>query len=152
MRTGGEIAVGVRKNNPKLLQAVNTWIKEYGPRTAFGNMMERRYLENASYVKNAASEAERKKLRALVKFFETYGEQVRRRLPADGGAGLSGVAARSVGEEPRRRDRRHAGDAGDRQGSRASATSPGRAEHPRGREVLPVHDGPVLQGRADGRR
>ena len=38
-------------------------------------MMERRYLENASYVKNAASEAERKKLRALVKYFETYGSK-----------------------------------------------------------------------------
>lgn len=75
LRTGGEIAVGVRKNSPKLQQAVNTWIKEYGPRTAFGNMMERRYLENASYVKNAASEAERKKLRALVKYFETYGSK-----------------------------------------------------------------------------
>ena len=75
VRTGGEIAVGVRKNSPKLQQAVNTWIKEYGPRTAFGNMMERRYLENASYVKNAASEAERKKLRALVKYFETYGSK-----------------------------------------------------------------------------
>jgi membrane-bound lytic murein transglycosylase MltF len=75
VRTGGEIAVGIRKNSPKLQQAVNTWIKEYGPRTAFGNMMERRYLENASYVKNAASETERKKLRALVKYFETYGSK-----------------------------------------------------------------------------
>jgi membrane-bound lytic murein transglycosylase MltF len=73
VRTSGEIAVGVRKNNPRLLQAVNTWIKAYGPRTAFGNVMERRYLENASYVRNAAAEAERKKLRALVKLFETYG-------------------------------------------------------------------------------
>jgi membrane-bound lytic murein transglycosylase MltF len=73
VRTGGEIAVGVRKNNPKLLKAVNTWIKEYGPKTAFGNTMERRYLQNANYVKDAGSEAERKKLRELVKLFETYG-------------------------------------------------------------------------------
>ena len=73
VRTGGEIAVGVRKDNPKLLNAVNAWIKEYGPRTAFGNQMERKYLQNADYVKDAASEAERKKLLALVKFFQTYG-------------------------------------------------------------------------------
>src|SRR5262245_16403800 len=58
VRTGGEIAIGVRKNSPKLLKAANTWIKEYGPKTAFGNTMERRYLQNASYVKDAASEAE----------------------------------------------------------------------------------------------
>jgi membrane-bound lytic murein transglycosylase MltF len=73
VRSGGEIAVGVRKNNPKLLRALNVWIKEYGPRTAFGNMMERRYLQNANYVKNAAAAAERKKLLALVKLFQTYG-------------------------------------------------------------------------------
>ena len=75
VRTNGEIAVGVRKNNPKLLHAINLWIKAYGPRTAFGNMMNRRYLQDASYVRNASSEAERKKLRALVKLFETYGSK-----------------------------------------------------------------------------
>ena len=75
IRTGGEIAVGVRKNSPKLLQATNTWIKEYGPRTAFGNMIERRYLQNTKYVKNAAADQERRKLRELVKLFETYGSK-----------------------------------------------------------------------------
>jgi membrane-bound lytic murein transglycosylase MltF len=75
VRTGGEIAVGVRKDNPKLLNAVNRWIKEYGPQTAFGNMMKRRYLEDTKYVKNAADETERKKLRALVTLFNTYGEK-----------------------------------------------------------------------------
>jgi membrane-bound lytic murein transglycosylase MltF len=75
VRTGGEIAIGVRKNNPKLLQAANTWIRKYGPGTAFGNTMERRYLESSKYVKNAAAEAERKKLLALVKLFETYGNR-----------------------------------------------------------------------------
>ena len=75
VRTGGEIAVGVRKNNPKLQKAVNIWIKEYGPRTAFGNLMERRYLQNANYVKSAATEAERRKLRALVKIFQTYSDR-----------------------------------------------------------------------------
>jgi membrane-bound lytic murein transglycosylase MltF len=73
VRTGGEISVGVRKNNPKLLAATNAWIKKYGPGTAFGNTMDRRYLQSTKYVKGAASEAERMKLRALVKLFETYG-------------------------------------------------------------------------------
>jgi len=75
VRTGGDIAVGVRKNNPEMLRAVNMWIKEYGPRTAFGNTMERRYLENVKYVTDAAAEKERAKLRQLVKFFETYGDK-----------------------------------------------------------------------------
>jgi membrane-bound lytic murein transglycosylase MltF len=72
LRSNGTIAVGVRKNNPRLLQAVNTWVKEYGPRTAFGNMMERRYLDSTAYVRNAASESERRKLSQLVAFFKTY--------------------------------------------------------------------------------
>ena len=75
VRTGGEIAVGVRKNNPQMLRAVNMWIQKYGPRTAFGNMMERRYLENVNYVTDAAAEKERAKLRQLVKFFEVYGDK-----------------------------------------------------------------------------
>jgi len=75
VRTGGEIAVGVRKDNPKMKQAVNTWIKEYGPKTAFGNTIERRYLQSTKYVKSAAAEEERRKLRGLVKLFQTYGSK-----------------------------------------------------------------------------
>jgi len=75
LRTQGEIAVAVRKNSPKLLNAVNLWIKKYGPRTAFGNTMQRRYLENTSYVKSANDEKERRKLLEMVKLFETYGNR-----------------------------------------------------------------------------
>ncbi len=75
LRRDGQIAVGVRKNNPKLLAALNRWITKYGPRTAFGNMMERRYLKDAGYVKNASSEAERKKLLDLAAIFEKYSKR-----------------------------------------------------------------------------
>jgi membrane-bound lytic murein transglycosylase MltF len=75
VRTGGEIAVGVRKNNPRLRQAINVWIKEYGPRTAFGNMIERKYLQTTDFVKNAAADRERQKLQAMAKFFQTYSSQ-----------------------------------------------------------------------------
>jgi membrane-bound lytic murein transglycosylase MltF len=75
VRTGGEIAIGVRKNNPRMLQAANIFIKEYGPNTAFGNTINRKYLESTKYVKNASAERERKKLRELVKLFQTYGSK-----------------------------------------------------------------------------
>ena len=152
VRTGGDIAVGVRKNNPQMLRAVNMWIKKYGPRTAFGNMMERRYLQNVDYVKNAATEKERAKLRDAGEVFRDLRRQVRRRLPADGGPGLPGIAARPVGEEPRRRDWRDAGDARDRKRSGGRGHHQGRTERPRGGQVLQVHDGHVLQERADGPR
>jgi membrane-bound lytic murein transglycosylase MltF len=72
VRSGGDIAIGVRKNNPKLREAANLWIKKFGPRTAFGNTMERRYLQDTSYARSATSDAERKKLQALVELFRTY--------------------------------------------------------------------------------
>jgi membrane-bound lytic murein transglycosylase MltF len=75
VRTGGDIAIGVRKSNPRMLQAANTFIKEYGPNTAFGNTIDRKYLESTRYVKNAAAERERQKLRELVKLFQTYGSK-----------------------------------------------------------------------------
>jgi membrane-bound lytic murein transglycosylase MltF len=75
VRTGGEIAVAVRKGNPRLLRAVNTWIKEYGSRTKFGNVMDRRYLESTRYVRNAAGEAERKKFLELAQLFQKYAGQ-----------------------------------------------------------------------------
>ena len=75
VRTGGEIAIAVRKGNPKLLSEADAWIKKYGPRTAFGNILERKYLQSTNYVKNAAAEAERRKLRDLVALFEKYGAQ-----------------------------------------------------------------------------
>ena len=39
---------------------------KYGLGTAFGNMIEKRYLVNTKYAKSATSEAERKKFQALV--------------------------------------------------------------------------------------
>src|SRR6185503_5966247 len=77
VRTGGTIAVAVRKGNPTLRRAVNTWIREYGPRTTFGNTIERRYLQDARYVKRAADDSERRKFESTVQIFRRYGERYR---------------------------------------------------------------------------
>jgi membrane-bound lytic murein transglycosylase MltF len=77
VRTNGQIGVAVRKDNPTMLRAVNIWIKEYGPRTQFGNVMDKRYLQNANYAKSATSQAERKKFEAMVALFRKYGEKYR---------------------------------------------------------------------------
>ena len=47
VRSGGTLAVAFRKENPKLREVVNTWIKKHGEGDAFRNVIERRYLENA---------------------------------------------------------------------------------------------------------
>jgi membrane-bound lytic murein transglycosylase MltF len=73
--TGGIIAVAARKNNPIMIRAVNTWIKDYGPRTTFGNVVNARYLESTKYAKSATSQAERQKFENLVQLFKKYGDQ-----------------------------------------------------------------------------
>ena len=117
VRSGGTLAVAFRKENPKLREVVNTWLKKHGQGDAFRNVIERRYLENTKYAKNAAAESERRKLQAVVDLFKKYGAQVQRRLLADGGAGLPGVNARPECQEPRWRDWRDAGHAANREGT-----------------------------------
>jgi membrane-bound lytic murein transglycosylase MltF len=75
VRTGGVLAVPFRKNNPKLKNAVNTWLQKYGEHTAFANVLEKRYLESTKFVQNAASEQERRKFQAMVQYFRKYGAQ-----------------------------------------------------------------------------
>jgi membrane-bound lytic murein transglycosylase MltF len=75
VRSGGHLAVAFRKDNPRLREEVNKCIRKHGEGDAFRNVLERRYLENVKYVQNAAAEAERKKLQAVVELFKKYGEQ-----------------------------------------------------------------------------
>ena len=75
LRTGAVLAVGVRKNNPKLLAELNSWITQVGMKSTFANVLRRKYMQNTTYVKSAAADAERKKLQSLVKYFEVYGEK-----------------------------------------------------------------------------
>ena len=75
VRSGGNLAIAFRKENPKLREAVNTWLAKHGKGDAFRNTIERRYLDNVKYVKNAAADAERKKFQNVVELFKKYGEQ-----------------------------------------------------------------------------
>ena len=75
VRTGGNLAVAFRKDNPKLRAVVNTWLKKHGKGDAFRNVIERRYLESVKYAKNAASETEQRKFLAIVDLFKKYGAQ-----------------------------------------------------------------------------
>ena len=75
VRSGGSLAVAFRKENPKLREVVNAWLKKHGKGDGFRNTIERRYLVNVKYAKNAAADAERKKLQAVVELFKKYGAQ-----------------------------------------------------------------------------
>ena len=75
VRSGGNLAVAFRKENPRLREVVNTWIRKHGKGDAFRNVIERRYLQSVKYAKNAAADAERRKLQAVVQLFKKYGAQ-----------------------------------------------------------------------------
>ena len=75
VRSGGNLAVAFRKENPKLREVVNTWLKKHGKGDGFRNTIERRYLDGVKYAKNAAADAERKKLQAVVELFKKYGAE-----------------------------------------------------------------------------
>ena len=73
VRTGGSLAVAFRKENPRLREAVDKWLRKHGKGDAFRNVVERKYLSNVKYAKNAAADAERSKLLAVIELFKKYG-------------------------------------------------------------------------------
>ena len=75
VRSGGNLAVAFRKENPRLREVVNTWIRKHGKGDAFRNVIERRYLQSVKYAKNAAADSERQKLQAVRELFKKYGAQ-----------------------------------------------------------------------------
>ncbi len=56
VRKAGDIAWAIRKGSPQLKAAVDSFISRNGQGTAIGNMILTRYLKDAKYVKNAASD------------------------------------------------------------------------------------------------
>jgi membrane-bound lytic murein transglycosylase MltF len=75
VRTGGRLAVAIRKDSPQLAAALNAVIDQYGLGTTFGNTMQKRYLQNTQYVLNATSDAERRKFHELAELFKKYSTQ-----------------------------------------------------------------------------
>jgi membrane-bound lytic murein transglycosylase MltF len=75
VRSGGTLAVAIRKDSPQLAKGLNAVIAKFGKGSAFGNTIEKRYLENTSYVKSATSEADRKRFGEIVDLFKKYGER-----------------------------------------------------------------------------
>ncbi len=75
VRSGGQLAVAFRKENPRLREVVNAWLGKHAKGDGFRNVIERRYLQNVKYARNAAADAERHKFLAVVELFKKYGAQ-----------------------------------------------------------------------------
>jgi membrane-bound lytic murein transglycosylase MltF len=69
------MAWAIRKGSPQLKAAADDFAARHAKGTAIGNQVQARYFKNAKYVKDAASEAERKKFLALIQYFKKYGDK-----------------------------------------------------------------------------
>jgi membrane-bound lytic murein transglycosylase MltF len=75
VRTGGNIAWAIRKGSPQLKAALDDFTTRHGVGTAEGNRILTRFPKRAKYVKNVASESERKKFLVMVQYFQKYGDK-----------------------------------------------------------------------------
>jgi membrane-bound lytic murein transglycosylase MltF len=75
VREGGEIAVAIRKDSPKLEEILNAFVKEHKKGSLLGNILFKRYLKENKWVKNAANKKELKKYYNMIALFTQYGDQ-----------------------------------------------------------------------------
>jgi membrane-bound lytic murein transglycosylase MltF len=75
VRTGGTVAMALRKGSPKLKAELDGFVRTHGQGTVFGNVTFRKYLQSVKFAKSATSEAEIAKFNRLVGLFQKYGNQ-----------------------------------------------------------------------------
>ena len=123
VRTDGETGMMVRKGSPKLLEELNAFLARYPQGSLTRNVLlaevpqEHQVREAGHCGRRHEALARRRRADAQVR------RPVRHGLPAHGRAGIPGVRAGPRAQEPCRRDRRHAGDAGRPAPNRRWATS-----------------------------
>jgi membrane-bound lytic murein transglycosylase MltF len=75
LRTGGKLAVAFRKNSPQLAAVLNSFIARNGLSTAIGRVLNQRYLQHTTYVKDAAHGVEREHFLKMESIFRRYGDE-----------------------------------------------------------------------------
>ena len=74
-REGGQIAFAIRENSPKLMEALNEFLRSHRQGTLKGNILINRYLRDFDWAKNALGAGDYKRFQDVVEIFRTYGEQ-----------------------------------------------------------------------------
>jgi len=69
------LAWAVRKDNPRLKELLDEWVKTHAAGTSFGNTLMRRYLQSSQWITNPTNEEQIKKFNQLADFFKTYSSQ-----------------------------------------------------------------------------
>jgi len=69
-----DIAWAFRKDSPKLKAVLNEFLRTHRPRTEFGNVIQRRYLQNNTWILNATSTRDRERYDRAIPLFRKFGE------------------------------------------------------------------------------
>ncbi|UCH75638.1 MAG: lytic transglycosylase F [Rhodospirillales bacterium] len=72
VNTGGKIAWAVRKNNPRLLDAINGFVKTARKGTLLGNTILLRYLKNTVWIDNARSGEARERYGQIIEIIKRH--------------------------------------------------------------------------------
>ncbi len=72
VHSGGNIAWAVRKRNPKLLAAINGFVKEHRKGTLLGNILIKRYLGSTKWIDNVLSGEARERYQGTVDVIKRY--------------------------------------------------------------------------------
>ena len=77
IRTGGQLAVAMRKSSPQLASELNGFIERNGVDSTFGRILGERYLQSTKFVTEAESTENRARFAAMIELFRKYGAQYR---------------------------------------------------------------------------
>jgi membrane-bound lytic murein transglycosylase MltF len=72
LRRGADIGWAIRKKSPLLKAELDAFLAKYPAGSAQRNMLFQKYLKSTKFVKNAASEEQRRRLRQTIQFFQAY--------------------------------------------------------------------------------
>ncbi|WP_419662931.1 MltF: predicted membrane-bound lytic murein transglycosylase F [Desulfosarcina variabilis str. Montpellier] len=75
LRTGGQIAWAIRKDNAELKEMIDRFMRAHKKGTQIGNILFRRYLENTKWVRNSLNEREFQRFKEAVGYFNLYADQ-----------------------------------------------------------------------------
>ncbi|UFI02263.1 transglycosylase SLT domain-containing protein [Roseibium aggregatum] len=75
VRTDGEIAIAVRNNAPELLKEVDAFAATVTKGTLLGNIILKRYLKEADYLRDMRSADYKNDLASLQTIFQKYGDE-----------------------------------------------------------------------------
>ncbi|OQZ00918.1 MAG: hypothetical protein B6D35_04850 [Candidatus Brocadia sp. UTAMX2] len=75
LRTGGSIAWAVRKNNPRLKEVLNEFVKGHKKGTTFGNILIKRYLKDTKYLRNVLSPTEIQRFNETAALIRKYADK-----------------------------------------------------------------------------